>query len=184
MTTKSAYDDKKCCNHLQKLGWFFKVFEFKLKIVNMLSPLVNLGIRLWIAEIFWKSGILKLPSGFFGIGKGSWDTTLMLFEYEHPVPGLSPEFAAYSGTFFELLCPILLVLGLGARFAAAILLIMTAVIQFTYQEDIIHIYWMILLSVLIFHGAGKISLDYFIRKKSLECNEYKKLIGEKTSDSK
>ena len=95
---------------------------------------------------------LKLPQGVLGIGKGDWSSTLILFEYEHPVPFLSPEIVAFIGTSLEIICPILLVLGLGTRFAASLLLIMTAVIEFTYQHSMDHIYWASLLLFLITQG--------------------------------
>jgi uncharacterized membrane protein YphA (DoxX/SURF4 family) len=142
-----------------------KLAEFKLKVLDFLNPLVILGIRLWMAKIFWASGILKLPNGFLGIGKGDWESTLYLFTNEHPIPFFSPAVAAYTGTFFEIVCPVLLVFGLGTRLAAVILLIMTAFIQFSYQANVEQEYWMILFAVLIFQGGGKISADYWVRKK-------------------
>ena len=165
----------KFASYFKCFSWIFWLVELKLKFINFLSPLTNLGIRFWMANIFWQSGILKLPSGFLGIGKGNWGSTLYLFEYEHPVPGFSPEMAAYLGTSFEILCSILLIFGFGTRVGATILLLMSAFIEITYQHHITHIYWMILLSVLIFQGPGKISLDYIIRKKTLSCDKYKEM---------
>src|SRR5690606_1312933 len=45
------------------------------------SPLLLLGVRLYMANIFFKSGWLKFENYL----NGQWDNTLMLFEYEHPV---------------------------------------------------------------------------------------------------
>ena len=59
------------------------------RAMDYLSPLFDLGIRLWIANIFFKAGLSKIQS---------WDSTLMLFEYEYEVPLLSPKLAAYLGT--------------------------------------------------------------------------------------
>jgi len=56
------------------------------------------------------------------------------------VPFLPPVFAAIMGTIFEISCPILLTLGLGTRLATLPLLVMTAVIQFTYDQNIQHAY--------------------------------------------
>lgn len=141
------------------------ITNWKINMLELASPAILLLIRLKMAYIFWSSGILKLPEGFLGIGKGNWDSTITLFKYEHPVPFLSAEFAAYSGTFFEILCPILLVLGVGARPAAFILLTMTAVIEFTYKSFPEHQYWALLLGTILFFGAGKLSLDHLIRRK-------------------
>lgn len=169
--------NEKCINTIQKFGWLFRLAEWKLKVIKAISPIAPLFLRLWMADVFWKSAILKLPTGFLGIGKGDWDNTILLFEYEHPVPFLSPEVAAFLGTGFELLCPILLVVGFGTRTAAFILLIMTAFIQITYFQHVTHIYWMILLGVLVLQGGGKLSLDSIFRKKLLRSECYKQLSG-------
>lgn len=115
-----------------------------------------LGIRLWIANVFWKSGISKLSD---------WEGTIALFADEYKVPVLPPEIAAYMGTAAELTAPILIAIGLGARFGAAALLVMTAVIEFTYMSFPIHQVWALMLLLIIFNGAGKASVDYFIRKR-------------------
>ena len=114
-----------------------------------------LAMRFWLANIFWYSGVTKLED---------WDTTLFLFEEEYQVPFLPTEFAAYSGTFFELACPILLVLGLGTRVAALPLIAMTAVIQFTYQHHEQHYYWAFLLFTLVVYGGGRASIDHFVAR--------------------
>jgi putative oxidoreductase len=165
-----------CCNILSKFGLLFKFVEWKLALANKLAFLAPLTARFVIAHVFWSSGILKLPQGFLGIGKGNWDSTLILFEYEHPVPLLSPEIAAFMGTSLEIICPILLVLGLGTRTAASLLLIMTAVIEFTYQHSMDHVYWASLLLLLIVQGGGYLSLDRIVRKKFNACEEYTNLI--------
>ena len=146
-----------------KSGKFMKFSKNMLKkfltFSDFLTPFIDLGIRWWIAIIFWKSGVLKTQD---------WDTTLMLFEDEHPVPGLSPEIAAYLGTTNEIIMPILLIIGLGARFSAIVLLFMTLIIQFTYMDSSEHGVWAILLLSIILRGAGRFSWDFFLRYKYLE----------------
>lgn len=129
--------------------------------LEFLNPLIDLGIRLWVANVFWKSGLTKIQS---------WDSTIALFTYEYQVPLLSPEVAAVLGTATELFFPVLLVLGLGARFSAAVLFIFNYIAVISYPElnevgvkD--HIYWGILLLVTLLHGPGRISIDHFIRRK-------------------
>jgi putative oxidoreductase len=102
----------------------------------------------------------------------SWDTTLSLFENEYSVPFLPPEVAAYAGTFTELFFPVLLVLGLGARFAAGVLFVFNVVAVISYPDlgevglkD--HQYWGLLLLVPLLHGPGKVSIDHFIRRRLL-----------------
>lgn len=129
-----------------------------IRLADFLSPLVYVAIRLWMASIFWKSGMLKIQD---------WDTTILLFTDEHPVPGIPPVIAAYSAVTFELLCPVLLTLGFATRLATLPMLAMTAVIQFTYLSHTDHLYWALLLSVLLFTGPGKLSIDHLIRKKCM-----------------
>ncbi|NBX65383.1 MAG: DoxX family protein [Proteobacteria bacterium] len=127
-----------------------------LPVLEKAGSVVVLLMRLWIANVFWKSGLTKIAN---------WDTTVALFADEYKVPLLPPEIAAYMGTAMELTAPILLVLGLGARFGALGLLFMTAVIEFTYMSFPIHQVWALILLLVIFQGPGKLSVDHFIRKK-------------------
>ena len=119
------------------------------------GPVLYLLSRLWMADIFWNSGLSKI---------GSWSTTLLLFENEYKVPFLSPEIAAYLATIIELSCPILLVLGLASRLAVIPMLIMTAVIQFTYLSANENFYWAILLGLILCYGPGQLSLDFLFRE--------------------
>ena len=137
---------------------------------HCLSPALLLVIRLFMASIFFQSGWLKFKNYL----DGNWDLTLYLFEQEHPVrlrsdiaqswgvmpfEFLPPNIAAVLGTGGELIFSTLLAVGLFGRFAALGLLFMTAVIQFTYKDLEVHYYWALLLSVILFYGAGKLSLD-------------------------
>ncbi len=138
------------------------IFKKFFAVTDFLSPFADLGLRLWIANIFWKSGVLKTRD---------WDITITLFTEEHPIPNpfgegiVNPQFAAFLGVGFELLCPFLLVIGLGSRFATVPLLIMTAVIQFTYQSNIEHLLWTLILVTILLKGPGRFSIDHFIKAK-------------------
>jgi putative oxidoreductase len=132
-----------------------------LKALAFLTPALDFGIRLLIASVFFKAGLTKIAS---------WSTTLTLFEYEYAVPLLPPELAAYLGTAAELGLPVLLVLGLGTRFAALALFVFNIVAMISYPDlgevglkD--HQYWGLLLLVTLFHGPGKLSLDHLIRRR-------------------
>ncbi|MBV32283.1 MAG: hypothetical protein CMK36_02430 [Porticoccaceae bacterium] len=107
-------------------------------------------IRVWMAKVFFLSGLTKISH---------WDSTLLLFEYEYAVPFLSVTFAALSATFFELVMPVFIALGLLTRLAALPLLVITAVIEFTYGSFSEHIYWALMLGLLITGGAGRFALD-------------------------
>ncbi len=128
------------------------------QLIVMLAPLhdvILLLTRVWIAKVFFMAGLSKIDN---------WESTLSLFEYEYAVPVLPVAFAAFSATFFELIMPPLLVLGLFTRFAAIPLLVMTAVIEFTYNSYPEHAYWALLLGILITYGAGKFSVDHYAKR--------------------
>lgn len=127
-----------------------------LKAARSLQSVLLLVIRLWMAHVFWVSGLVKIDD---------FSNTIALFRDEYQVPVISPVFAAYSGTFFELTCPILLTFGLCTRLSTLPLLAMTAVIQFTYDQNIQHAYWAMLLTTILVFGGGKLSADYFAEKK-------------------
>jgi putative oxidoreductase len=120
--------------------------------------LLALPLRLAVATVFWNSGTTKLAN---------WDATLDLFENEYKLPLIPPDIAAHLGTAVELTTPVLLVLGLLTRPAAAVLLGMTLTIEiFVYpQAWPTHIQWAAMILVLLCRGAGALSLDAVISRK-------------------
>ena len=131
-----------------------------INAIDWLSPASDLLIRLWIANIFWKAGMVKIAS---------WDSTLYLFQYEYQVPFIPPEIAAYLGTGVELTMPVLLAFGLGTRFSALVLFVFNIIAVVSYPtlnaigiKD--HQYWGLLLLLPVFHGAGRLSLDHLVSK--------------------
>jgi NADH dehydrogenase/putative oxidoreductase len=117
------------------------------------GPLLDVLIRLWLAGIFWASGMVKLQS---------WTTALYLSAHEYPVSWLDPVTAAWLGETIEIVCPPLLVFGLATRFAALPMLILSLVIQFSYQALDQQLFWAILFAWYVVKGAGAISLDALI----------------------
>ena len=152
----------KCADMLAEKLPMDKIFAIFNVLETRVRPALDVVIRLWMAKIFFYSGLVKI---------GSWQTTLLLFAEEYQVPLIPVEFAAISATAIELVAPVLLVIGLGARLAAVPMLIMTAVIQFTYLDSVEHAYWAILLGRILVRGAGEYSIDYLIRKR-LEDRAY------------
>ena len=127
-----------------------------------LTPLLDLTMRLWIARIFFNSGLTKVRD---------WDSTLFLFEYEYQVPILPHEVAAFFGTAIEIVGPVLLVLGLAARLGALPMLAMALVIQFALGSvnpayaNIEHFYWMFVLAMIVARGPGRLSLDHYLVRR-------------------
>src|SRR3954454_14997856 len=138
------------------------------RVQAIASPsVVQLLLRIAIAVPFWRSGILKW-SGFLKLS----DTTTTLFSdefmlhlpggpYHYPLPTVM-AFLSGSG---EILFPILLVLGLGTRFASLGLLFMTAVVELTVPDGWpIHITWAAMALGLMAYGPGQASLDQLLSK--------------------
>ena len=122
---------------------------------DYLFPLIVLFMRIWIARIFWYSGLNKISS---------WKSTIYLFKYAYAVPIIPVDIAAIMATGIELSMPIFLLVGFMTRLAAIPLLCMTAVIQFTYLDLTEHLYWALLLGTIIFYGPGRYSIDRLLHK--------------------
>lgn len=125
------------------------------------SPLALLA-RLYVGQVFFLSGLTKLRD---------WDITLALFADEYHVPLLPPEVAAFMGTCGEIGLPVLLVLGLGGRFAALGLSVVNGVAVLSLAEIAPaalqqHISWGIVLVTLSVFGTGRWSLDSLLESPS------------------
>ena len=134
-----------------------------VRALNFLSPVVDLLIRLYVANVFWKSGLTKIAS---------WPTTLALFQNEYAVPWLPPEVAAVLAAGIELSMPVLLVLGLAGRLSALVLFLFNIMAVVSYPEltDLArqhHYYWGMLLAFLVAHGCGRLTVDHLLCRKIL-----------------
>lgn len=128
--------------------------------LEALLPLFDLSLRLYLANIFWKGGMVKLSS---------WLSTVMLFTMVYDVPVLPPEMAAYLSTAIELGGSFLLAIGLAGRWAALSLFGLNIVAVLSYgqlseaalQEAF---YWGILFLYFVLHGPGLISMDALLER--------------------
>ncbi|GAB3532193.1 MULTISPECIES: DoxX family protein [Photobacterium] len=128
------------------------------RITEPLIPLLLLFTRLWVAWVFFKSGMVKYSS---------WDSTLYLFEYEYQVPLLPWQLAAYMGTAAELILPVFLALGLFTRPMALVLFVFNIIAVVSYpllweKGFFDHQLWGMMMLVNVFWGAGLISVDRLI----------------------
>jgi len=126
--------------------------------LESLQPLALLAARLYIAHVFFLSGLTKIRD---------WDITLALFTDEYQVPLLPPGVAAALGTGGELVLPVLLALGLAGRFAAAGLFVVNAVAVISLREIAAaalqqHVLWGSLLVALVLWGSGRWSIDRLV----------------------
>lgn len=126
------------------------------RIESIPDGVMVLMARVALAGYFFRSGLTKI-SGF-----SIAPSTYALFAEDYRVPLLPPEAAAWLATGAELLCPVLLVIGLGTRPAALALLGMTAVIQlFVYPASWPdHLLWATGLLLILARGPGPFALDH------------------------
>lgn len=134
----------------------------KLETIPM--DVMLIVFRIAPAVVFFKSGLIK-----WGDFQAGFATTILLFEEEYQVPLLPPVLSAHLALFAELALPVLLVLGLAGRGAAAGLIFMTLTIQiFVYPLSYAdHLMWFACLLPVLAKGPGKYSLDHFVRNKFL-----------------
>lgn len=136
---------------------------------DWLGPVVLLLMRVWVALAFWHAGVVKFDDPY---------GTSFLFNTMYQVPLLSPDTAAFLGTWIELITPWLLVFGLAGRLTAVFLFVynIMAVISYSalwphgFWAGLIgsdftdHKIWAIMLLAVIAWGPGKLSLDWLIQR--------------------
>lgn len=132
--------------------------------LDSLRPLAALLARVYLAQVFFLSGLTKIRD---------WDITLLLFTEEYHVPLLSPEVAAILGTGGELVLPVMLLFGLGGRFAALGLSVVNVVAVLSLSDIAAaalqqHITWGVLLAALALYGLGRWTLDCALIKPRVD----------------
>ncbi len=123
-------------------------------------------LRLALAVPFWYSGLTKW-TGFLVLSPAA--TYLFSEDFKLHLPG-GPYHLPFPGVLapldavMEIILPVLLVLGLGTRFAALGLLIMTGVIELVVPEGWanFHLPWAGLALGIMALGAGPLSLDHLL----------------------
>jgi putative oxidoreductase len=128
--------------------------------LDALQPLAALLARLYVAQVFFLSGLTKLRD---------WGTSVSLFTDEYKVPFLSPAVAAFMGTAGELVLPVLLVIGLAGRFSALGLFVINVVAVISLSEIApaaiqAHILWGALLAALAIYGLGPWTVDKVMKR--------------------
>lgn len=125
-----------------------------------------LALRFAIAVPFFKSGLTKWD-GFLTLSNGArylftQEFSLHIFGSQYPYP--APILMATLAGIGEIMLPILLVVGLGTRFAAVGILLMTALIQLTVPEGWanFHLPWAAMALALAVYGGGPVTLDRLI----------------------
>ena len=130
-------------------------------LLDKMQPLFALVLRLYVARVFFASGLIKLQD---------WNSTLALFANEFHVPVLPPQAAALLGTGAEIFLPVFLALGIGTRLSALALFVFNIVAVISYPDlsdaglkD--HVLWGALLLVTLVYGPGKLVLDRWFERR-------------------
>lgn len=133
-------------------------------LVSHLQSIALLAARLYVARVFFLSGLTKLRD---------WSSTLALFNDVYQVPLLPPTLAAYMGTAGELTLPVLLVLGLATRFAGAGMFVVNLMAALSLMADDFspaaqaqHTLWGVLALLIALWGAGRWSVDGWLMNRS------------------
>lgn len=149
------------CEKTQRIYNCVKKFNDQSIVIleKYAAPILLLVIRLWMANIFFKSGLTKIAN---------IDATISLFEYEYALPLIPPAIAAYLSIAFELGCSVFLAFGLATRLVVLPLIIMTLIIQFLVIQNPEHFYWLFLFATILVFGGNKISADYFLKKAACD----------------
>ncbi|HNF89230.1 MAG TPA: DoxX family protein [Thiobacillaceae bacterium] len=150
---------------------------FRKRLRDLLETLDRLGtwlpqlaLRLLLAKEFWDSGLEK----FHG---QNWFADIQ-DSFPFPLNLVSPDISWTLSTWFELIGPVALVLGLGTRFFSASLSILTLVAiyavhaghGYTISEGgwKLPLIYLVLFLPLLLSGPGKLSLDHWLRNRHLK----------------
>ena len=134
--------------------------------IDRLQPIALLALRIYVAQIFFRSGWLKLVD---------WGSALALFENEFHVPLLSPSVAAVMGTGGELVFSTLVLLGLFGRIGAAGLFFVNVMAVISYPQLMqfecpaainSHWFWGTMLALLFVFGPGRLSIDGWLMRRT------------------
>jgi putative oxidoreductase len=140
------------------------LFKRVTAALDLLRPAVDLIVRLYLGRVFVLSGLTKVAD---------WSTTVALFSDEYQVPLLPPEWAAFAAAGGELALPLLLVLGLGTRFAACGLFVLNAVAVLSYWHVLkdspaawqAHLNWGLLLAGVAVSRVSPWTLDCWLDRR-------------------
>lgn len=129
--------------------------------------LAPLGLRLLLAYEFWESGVEKFKGE-------NWFADIQ-DQFPFPFNMVPPEISWQIATWSELLGPVLLVLGLGTRFASASLIILTVVAWASVHAGNgynvcdngfkLPLMYLVMFVPLLLSGAGKLSVDHWISSR-------------------
>ena len=129
--------------------------------------LAPLGLRLLLAYEFWQAGVEKLNGE-------NWFVDIQ-DQFPFPFNLVSPDISWHLATWAELIGPVLLVLGLGTRFASLSLIILTMVAWASVHAGMgynvcdngfkLPLIYLVMFVPLLLSGPGKLSLDHWLSRR-------------------
>ncbi|UAY53154.1 HvfX family Cu-binding RiPP maturation protein [Ferruginibacter albus] len=146
-----------------------KLAKFYITILNAISSLKDLPplFMRWV-----------LAYGFYQTAKMKWSDINSVADWFASIGIAAPKFNAYLAAGTESVGVALLILGLATRFISIPLIItMIVAIKTVHWANgfdagdngfEIPLYYLIMLFALLANGPGRISIDYFIKKKAEE----------------
>ena len=131
-------------------------------------PLAQPVLRIALAVPFFTSGLTKWngPFSLAPTAQFLFESIFKLHLFGHAYAMPFPDTLARLDAVGEIVLPVLLVLGLGTRFAALGLLGMTAVIELVVPSGWanFHLPWASMALAIIALGAGPLSLDHLLAR--------------------
>jgi putative oxidoreductase len=147
--------------------------ELCVRICGTAAFIAPVLLRVSLALPFLRSGLTRW-NGFPSLSEGQFflfeeQFRLHVLGNQYPLP--FPDTTAYIVGVLEILLPVLLILGLATRVAAAGLLSMTCVVQLVAPDGWanFHLYWAAISTTLIALGPGVLSLDGLIVPRIRHC---------------
>jgi putative oxidoreductase len=142
-----------------------KALHYFINCCNNLQSIALLGIRLILAYNFYTTAIVK------------WEDINSVAEWFESMNIIFPKAHAYFVASIEMLAVFAFILGIGTRLISIILIPVLAVAIYTVHLQNgysvgnngyeIPLYYILMLLVLIGFGAGKLSIDNFLKRNKL-----------------
>jgi putative oxidoreductase len=171
----ASYTEIPCGRKASKVAaWMISTLE------NIVLPIALLSTRLYVGMEFWRSGTVKNAEGwdhaqsvFVDLFQSEWEKNHVKhwLGIDIPFPVPSAAIGAFATTYVEIALSVLLMTGFAGRIAAfGIFVIALAIELFVFPGTDENYYWMLLMSILVAVGPGKMSVDYFGRRMLLPPN--------------
>lgn len=150
---------------MDKLIEYWTAVTHRLDRVGQFLP--QLGIRLLLAWEFWESGVMKFTGE-------NWFQHIQ-DDFPFPFNLLPVGLSWFLATWFELVGAIALALGLGTRFFSFALIVLDLVAWYAVHAGNgynvcdngykLPLMYLILFLPLLFSGAGRFSVDYWLARR-------------------